>query len=133
MTKFSLSSGNVVLVLLSNISFQVATCGSIVKFLPGFQGPVPFLLETGYVGVGENEDVQVFYYFIESENNPKDDPLMLWLTGGPGCSALSGLVFEIGPLEFIKEEYNGSLPKLMLRPHSWTKVGVINPHFLLYE
>ncbi|PNY01306.1 serine carboxypeptidase, partial [Trifolium pratense] len=103
----------------------VATCGSIVKFLPGFQGPLPFLLETGYVGVGENEDVQVFYYFIESENNPKDDPLMLWLTGGPGCSALSGLVFEIGPLEFIKEEYNGSLPKLMLRPHSWTKVSSI--------
>jgi carboxypeptidase C (cathepsin A) len=53
-----------------------------------------------YVGVGENEHVQVFYYFIESENNPKDDPLMLWLTGGPGCSALSGLIFEIGNFNF---------------------------------
>jgi serine carboxypeptidase-like 19/serine carboxypeptidase-like clade 1 len=128
MEKFSSSYGNVllfVLVLLSNISFQLVTCGSIVKFLPGFQGPLPFVLETGYVGVGEKDDVQTFYYFIESDNNPKDDPLMLWLTGGPGCSALSGLVFEIGPLEFIKEEYNGSLPNLILKPHSWTKVSNI--------
>ncbi|PNY15322.1 serine carboxypeptidase [Trifolium pratense] len=125
MEKFSSCYGKellLVLVLLSHISFQLATCASIVKFLPGFQGTLPFLLETGYVGVGENEDVQVFYYFIESENNSKDDPLMLWLTGGPGCSALSGLFFEIGPLEIIKEEYNGSLPNLILRPHSWTKV-----------
>ncbi|KHN22168.1 Serine carboxypeptidase-like 15, partial [Glycine soja] len=36
----------------------------------------------------------------ESENNPKENPLMLWLTSGPGCSAFSGLVIEIGPLAF---------------------------------
>ncbi|KAJ8765664.1 hypothetical protein K2173_014786 [Erythroxylum novogranatense] len=67
-----------------------------VKSLPGFDGPLPFKLETGYVGVDENEDVQYFYYFVESERNPTEDPLVLWLTGGPGCSAFSGLAFEIG-------------------------------------
>ncbi|XP_057433974.1 serine carboxypeptidase-like 11 [Lotus japonicus] len=78
-----------------------------------------------YVGVGEGKNVQAFYYFIESENNPKEDPLMLWLTGGPGCSCLNVLMFEIGPFAIKKEEYNGSRPNLVLNPHSWTKVSSI--------
>ncbi|XP_076949479.1 serine carboxypeptidase-like 13 [Bidens hawaiensis] len=96
-----------------------------VKYLPGFQGPLPFYLETGYVGVGENEDVQLFYYFIQSESDPDNDPVMLWLSGGPGCSSISGLLFEIGPIEFGDEHYNGSLPTLVSRPNSWTKMASI--------
>ncbi|KAF3659912.1 putative serine carboxypeptidase-like 19-like [Capsicum annuum] len=102
-----------------------ATVGTTVKFLPGFQGPLPFELETGYVGVGDSEDVQLFYYFIKSESNPESDPLMLWITGGPGCSALSGLVYEIGPITFEPVEYNGSLPTMILNPYSWTKTASI--------
>lgn len=34
-----------------------------------------------YIGVNEKEDVQFFYYFIESEGNPTEDPLMLWTSG----------------------------------------------------
>uniref|UniRef100_M1AZE2 Serine carboxypeptidase n=1 Tax=Solanum tuberosum TaxID=4113 RepID=M1AZE2_SOLTU len=109
----------------------VEAAGSPVKFLPGFQGPLPFELETGYIGVGDSNDVQLFYYFIKSESNPKSDPLILWLTGGPGCSALSGLLFEIGPITFQPveygafkpAEYNGSFPSLVLNPHTWTKIA----------
>ncbi|KAL1222185.1 Serine carboxypeptidase-like 18 [Cardamine amara subsp. amara] len=98
---------------------------SVISYLPGFEGPLPFHLETGYIGVGEGEKVQLFYYFIKSENNPKKDPLILWLTGGPACTTLSALAFEIGPLTFKTEGYNGSLPSLISTSYSWTKVASI--------
>ncbi|KAK7350029.1 hypothetical protein VNO77_08065 [Canavalia gladiata] len=110
------------LLALSLFPSQLESSRSKVELLPGFQGPLPFDLETGYVGLGEtDDDMQVFYYFIKSENNPQKDPLMLWLTGGPGCSSFSALAFQMGPLAFKNEEYDGSLPNLVLRPQSWTK------------
>ncbi|CAL0312888.1 unnamed protein product [Lupinus luteus] len=60
------------------------------------------------------------------EGNPTEDPLLLWLSGGPGCSGLCGLFFEIGPLKFNMVKYNGSLPTFSLNPHSWTKVCLEN-------
>ncbi|URE41162.1 serine carboxypeptidase-like [Musa troglodytarum] len=79
-----------------------------------------------YVNVNEAKDVQLFYYFIKSEREPEDDPLLVWLTGGPGCSALSGLIYEIGPLEFDVEGYTeGLLPTLFYKSTSWTKVSSI--------
>ncbi|XP_039140563.1 serine carboxypeptidase-like 18 isoform X3 [Dioscorea cayenensis subsp. rotundata] len=121
--------------LLMLILWPLFISASIVTHLPGFHGPLPFHLETGYVGVDE---VQLFYYFIESEGNPVEDPLILWLTGGPGCSAFSGLVFEVGPLKFRSVEYNGSLPTLVYHPFSWTKGDLFfsfvdNFHDLFYS
>lgn len=46
-----------------------------------------------YIGV---EDAQMFYYFVESTGNPSIDPLLLYLIGGPGCSALNGLFYQTG-------------------------------------
>ncbi|XP_048337208.2 serine carboxypeptidase-like 1 [Ziziphus jujuba] len=117
---------SLLIILLVITSHDVTASQSVlVKSLPGFPGDLPFKLETGYVSVGDFDEVQLFYYFIESERNPKDDPLLLWLTGGPGCSAFSGLVYEIGPLSFDPGKSTGNLPNLKLNPYSWTKVASI--------
>ncbi|KAK6916311.1 Peptidase S10, serine carboxypeptidase [Dillenia turbinata] len=114
-----------ILVLLAFSSLVASQ--TIVESLPGYSGELPFTLETGYVGVGDLDEVQLFYYFIESERDPAVDPLLLWLTGGPGCSALSGLIYEIGPLtfDFTASATRGNKPKLKLNPYSWTKVASI--------
>ncbi|CAH1426153.1 unnamed protein product [Lactuca virosa] len=85
------------------VSLEVIESGFMVKTLPGWLGDLPFTLETGYVGVGESNDVQLFYYFIESEGNPKNDPLILWLTGGPGCSGLSTILYEIAKRPYLAQ------------------------------
>ena len=37
------------------------------------------------------------YMFIESENDPKNDPVLMWTNGGPGASSFFGLFVELGP------------------------------------
>uniref|UniRef100_A0A7N0T126 Serine carboxypeptidase-like 18 n=2 Tax=Kalanchoe fedtschenkoi TaxID=63787 RepID=A0A7N0T126_KALFE len=101
---------------------QAASYGTLVKNLPGFDGNLPFKLETGYVSLEASE---LFYYFVESEGDPRKDPLLLWYSGGPGCSALNGLIYQIGPLAFDVSAYQGGVPPISYYPHSWTKSSSI--------
>ncbi|CAL5329412.1 unnamed protein product [Camellia sinensis] len=146
-SQFHITHGNIhstascKLVLLVWLSLCSVVLSHIVKTLPGYKGDLPFKLETGKedsdlvsflgflryvnVSVGKSDAVNLFYYFIESEGNPREDPLMLWLTGGPGCSGFSGLVYEIGPLNFDTENFDGNFPTFVLNPYSWTEVANI--------
>ncbi|KAL6213225.1 hypothetical protein ACLB2K_012672 [Fragaria x ananassa] len=108
------------LLLLLVFSANAAYSGTLVKSIPGFDGELPFKLYTGYTTVNGSE---MFYYFIESEGNPKEDPLLLWYSGGPGCSAFNGLIYENGPLAFNLTDYEGGVPKTFYYPYSWSRTA----------
>lgn len=38
----------------------------------------------------------MFYFFFESRGK-KEDPVVIWLTGGPGCSSELAVFYENGP------------------------------------
>ncbi|WJX74325.1 Serine carboxypeptidase-like 48 [Trifolium repens] len=67
----------------------------------------------GYYRLPHSKAARMFYFFFESRNN-KDDPVVIWLTGGPGCSSELALFYENGPFQFSKDN-NSSLV--------WNKYG----------
>ena len=54
---------------------------------------------------------------FEARNNPATAPLVLWLTGGPGCSSELAVFYEQGPYRLGKD---GSVST---NPHSWTEIA----------
>ena len=73
-----------------------------VTVLPGWDGPLPSRMFSGFLDstpAGESKLQHMHYIFVESENDPANDPLLIWSNGGPGAGSEFGLFTELGPLE----------------------------------
>ncbi|KAI3830921.1 hypothetical protein MKW92_046939 [Papaver armeniacum] len=98
---------------------------ALITELPGFNGSFPSKHYSGYVTIDEKSGKSLFYYFVVSERNPSEDPVVLWLNGGPGCSSFDGFVYEHGPFNYQAAKTQGGLPQIQLNPYSWSKVSNI--------
>jgi cathepsin A (carboxypeptidase C) len=87
-----------------------------VTSLPGLNFQINFRQYSGYLDGGGGR--QLHYWFVESQNEPATDPVVLWLTGGPGCSSLIGFLAENGPFHVLDD---GSA--LYNNTYSWNTIA----------
>ncbi|KAI8089447.1 Alpha/Beta hydrolase protein [Halteromyces radiatus] len=74
---------------------------------------------SGYIDNLDHDD-HYFFMFFESRSSPKEDPTVLWLNGGPGCSSFMGNVMELGPC-LVTKDGNDTVSN----PYSWNSVSNI--------
>ncbi|XP_027345769.1 serine carboxypeptidase-like isoform X3 [Abrus precatorius] len=72
----------------------------------------------GYYSLPHSKAARMFYFFFESRNS-KDDPMVTWLTGGPGCSSEIALFYENGPFHITKNL------SLVWNDYGWDKASNI--------
>lgn len=69
---------------------------------------------SGYLQVSETKSLH--YVFVSSLDDPKNDPVVVWFNGGPGCSSLLALFQEHGPFVIDDGEYS-----IRSNPEPWNK------------
>uniref|UniRef100_A0A6G1S878 Carboxypeptidase n=1 Tax=Aceria tosichella TaxID=561515 RepID=A0A6G1S878_9ACAR len=89
-----------------------------IKDLPGLNDAIDFRQYSGYLQADDEGKRFLHYWFVESQNDPANDPILLWLNGGPGCSSLDGLFAELGPFRV-----NDDGKTLNLNQFAWNKVA----------
>lgn len=104
-----------------------------VKSLPGWDGPLLTKTYCGFTNAGtppSGSGTQYFnYIFLESENDPVNDPVVVWYNGGPGAASMFGLFVELGPYYLNQDslddpKYNETgIPQVKRNLYSWTKVA----------
>lgn len=87
-----------------------------VNRLPGY-GPTKEKQFAGHLTVNEKCGDNLFFWFFESQTEPQDAPLVIWLNGGPGSSSMMGLFAENGPYK-INDDLS-----LADNPFSWNKTA----------
>ena len=97
----------------------------------------------GFLTVNQKYNSNLYFWFFPSQSDPENDPVILWLQGGPGATSLYGLFKENGPIhataiderdateawetmykhgkKYPFPEYKRTTPRATLNPYSWNR------------
>lgn len=89
---------------LPNVSFDLP---------PSWAGNIP-------VSDRPRESRHIYFWMFPATGDVGHDDVVLWMNGGPGCSSVSSMLGENGPMAFDPETF---APKR--QPQSWTKLANI--------
>ncbi|CAG2177401.1 unnamed protein product, partial [Oppiella nova] len=103
-------------IILYNLLNVIAVNNDEIKDLLGLSKPINFKQYSRYLDI--TKDKHYFYWFVESQKDSENAPVVLWLNGGPGCSSLFGNLGENGPFRV-----NSDGKTLVLNPNSWNTVA----------
>lgn len=54
---------------------------------------------SGYLNITVEKDLH--YIYLESQNDRDNDPLILWVGSGPGCTGFTAMLYENGPFRYL--------------------------------
>eukprot|EP01041_Mallomonas_annulata_P003654 gene3654-7281_t len=72
----------------------------------------------------DNAEGNFFFWLATQRNllNTSSRKLVIWLNGGPGCSSMTGMMWENGPFN-IQDGDNNKKYNLKYNPYSWNEVA----------
>lgn len=82
----------------------------LISGLPGYNGVLKSRHYSGYINIDGKKNL--FYYFVESEGSPADDPVVLWLNGEDTKHTYSTNITTI-----VSTLKNYVLVKILIQPH----------------
>jgi carboxypeptidase C (cathepsin A) len=86
-----------------------------VKSIPDLSSSEAVISHAGYINGDKAGKDHLFFWLFESITTPKLDPLVIWLSGGPGCSSISTVFDGNGPLKFSGDQ------GISTQPYGWNK------------